>query len=165
MLAKPLVPLACLFILAACGGSARREQVATRVVEGQGFSFSAPQGWSTAHTAKGVVVRRGKALVSATTFRLLKPYDPGSFDRVAVELDRAATKLAVQAGGKVTESVTTTVDGRKVRAYRYTAGGYATRIGFLLRGRQEVQLLCRAPARADDPDGACGLLFESFSAP
>jgi hypothetical protein len=138
--------------------------VPTRVVQGEGFRFSAPKGWTTAHTTKGVVARQGTALVSATTFRLLKPYDPAAFDRVVVELDRTAAKLASEAGGKLTEKATTTVDGSKIRAYRYSAAGYVTRIGFVLRGRQEVQLLCRARAGAGDPDGACGLLFQTFSA-
>jgi len=132
-------------------------------VRGQGFSFSVPRSWETAHTKTGVFARKGSALVSATTFTLLKQYDPAHFDQVVVELDRAAAKLAAGAGGKVTEKATTTVDGRKIRAYRYSAAGYATRIGFVLQGKREVQLLCRARAGAGDPDGACGLLFDSFS--
>jgi hypothetical protein len=163
LLTKRLLPLACVFILAACGGSARREHVATRVVRGGGFSFSAPRGWSVGHTTKGAVARRGTALVSATRFTLLKAYDPARFDRVVAELDRAAAKLAAGAGGTLTQKATTTVDGRKIRSYRYTAGGYATRIGFVLDRKQEVQLLCRAGAGADDPDGACALLYRTFS--
>jgi hypothetical protein len=85
------------------------------------------------------------------------------FDAVAKELDGVAAKLAAQAGGKVTERVTTTVDGRKIRAYRYTGGPTETRIGFVLDGKDEYQLLCQVPEGASDPDGACALLFDSFS--
>src|SRR6266513_4898069 len=108
LLARAFVPLALLFILAACGGSARSQQVATHVVRGDGFSFSAPRRWSVARTDKGVVARRSTALVSATRFTLLKAYDPATFDRVVVELDRTASKLAAEAGGTVTQKATTT---------------------------------------------------------
>jgi hypothetical protein len=110
-----------------------------------------------------VAARQGTALVSATTFTLLKRYDPASFGRVVLELDRDASKLAAAAGGTLTEKATTTVDGLKIRAYRYTAAGYSTRIGFVLQDKREVQLLCRARTAADDPDGACELLFDSFT--
>jgi hypothetical protein len=113
--------------------------------------------------ANGVVARKGDFRVSATTFPLLKTYEPGMFDAVARELDGVAAKLAAQAGGKVTEEVTTTVDGRKIRAYRYSGGRTETRIGFVLDGKREYQLLCEVPTGASDPDGACTLLFDSFS--
>ena len=59
------------------------------------------------------------------------------------------------------------VDGRRIRAYRFSAkrsgdGAYADRVGFVLDGKREVQLLCEAPAAAGDPEGACALLFASF---
>ena len=132
-------------------------------MRGDGFSFSAPRRWSVARTDKGVVARRSTALVSATRFTLLKAYDPATFDRVVVELDRTASKLAAEAGGTVTQKATTTVGSRKIRDYRYSAGGYTTRIGFVLDGKREVQLLCRARLGTEDPDGACGLLFRTFS--
>jgi hypothetical protein len=33
----------------------------------------------------------------------------------------------------------------------------------VLQGKREYQLLCRAPAGAGDPDGACALLYASFT--
>ena len=105
----------------------------------------------------------GKALVSATAFTLLKRYDPGLFAKAAAELDRNVAKLAAQAHGAVTERKTVAVAGRKIRAYRYTAGGFDTRIGFVLEGKRELQLQCRAPAGSADPGGACGLSFRSFA--
>lgn len=133
------------------------------MLRGPGFGFSAPPGWATRHSGGVVEARNGKAVVSATTFTLLRRYEPSLFAKVVAELDRNAEKLAAQAHGTLTEKVTTTVAGRKIRAYRYTAGGYSTRIGFVLDGKREIQLLCRAPAGTPDPDGACALLFQSFS--
>jgi hypothetical protein len=122
-----------------------------------------PQSWRVTRPANGVVARKDNFRVSVTTFPLLKTYEPGMFDAVARELDGVAAKLAAQAGGKVTERVTTTVDGRKIRAYRYTGGPTQTRIGFVLDGKREYQLLCEAPTGASDPNGACTLLFDSFT--
>ena len=139
---------------------------------GPGFSFAVPVGWTAAQTARSAVARKpGDAagpLVSATILPLAKPYSPSLFARAAKELDGLAAQLAQASGGTVTESVTTTVDGRRIRAYRFTshpAGKPAAdvRIGFLLEGRHEYQLLCQAPAGAGDPDGACALLFGSFA--
>jgi hypothetical protein len=132
-------------------------------VQGPGFRFSIPPGWTIRRGIGLVAGQSGEAVVSATTFTLLKPYDPKLFAKVTGELDRNAAKLAAQAHGKLTEKLTTTVAGRKVRAYRYTAGGFDTRLGFVLDGKREVQLLCRAPAGSADPDGACSLLFRSFA--
>lgn len=136
--------------------------MATRVVEGPGFSFSVPEGWTTRRTAAGLVASRGGSQVSATVFTLLKPYDPARFGAAARELDGVAARLAARSGGSVTESVTTVVDGRKIRAYRFVSKGIRTRIGFFLDGRREVQLLCTASS-ATDTDGACALLYASFS--
>ncbi len=134
---------------------------------GPGFRFSVPAGWTVQRTLRAVAARRGSALVSATTFTLLKPYSPALFSRAAKELDGVAAKLAAQSKGKLTERATTTVDGRRIRAYRFTGrpstgAPYEERIGFVLQGRREVQLLCQAASGAGDPDGACALLFASF---
>ena len=151
-----------LFILAACGGSTKAPPAAARLLQGPGFRFSVPPGWTIRRGEGVLAAQSGEAAVSATTFTLLKRYDPSLFARAAAELDRNATKLAVQAHGTLTEKTTVVVDGRKVRAYRYTARGFETRIGFVLDGKREVQLLCRAPTGSADPDGACALLFGSF---
>jgi len=121
-----------------------------------------PAGWTFRRGTGSIAAENGTALVSATTFTLLKRYDPGRFPEAAVELDRNVAKLAAQANGRVTGKQTVTVAGRKVRADSYTAKGFDTRLGFVLSGKREVQLLCRAPNGSADPDGACGLLFRSF---
>jgi hypothetical protein len=163
LVAKAVLPVAVLFILSGCGSSPKPEQALTQGVRGPGFVVQVPQSWRVTRPANGVVARRGDFLVSVTTFPLQKTYEPGRFAAVARELDGVVAKLADQAGGKVTERVTTTVDGRKIRAYRYTGGANETRIGFVLDGKREYQLLCQMPVGASDPDGACALLFESFS--
>jgi hypothetical protein len=163
LLAGVSLPLAVLFILAGCGNSTKPQPAPVKHLQGPGFGFSVPAGWTVRRETGLLAAQSGTATVSATTFTLLKPYDPSLFAKVTAELDRNAAKLAAQAHAKLTEKATTTVAGRKVRAYRYTAGGYATRLGFVLAGKREVQLLCRAPAGSADPDGACGLLFRSFT--
>jgi hypothetical protein len=93
-----------------------------------------------------------------TTFRLLKSYDPAGFAAAAKELDGVAARLAVQAGGKLTESTTSVVAGRKTRSYRFESKGVPTRIGFVLVGRNEYQLVC-----SGNTGSPCDLLFSSFS--
>ena len=129
-------------------------------MRGNGFTIQAPAGWQVARTARVVTARRGSALVSVSVFPLVKAYDPAIFDRAAKELDGVARRLAERAGGTITESRTTTVDGRKIRAYRFQAKGLETRVGFVLRGKREYQLLCRRPLAGDD--GACRELVASF---
>jgi hypothetical protein len=162
LLARVCVPLALVSILAACGGSPKTKPAAGSFLHGPGFSFSSPHGWTVRRNGAVLEARSGKALVSATTFTLLKPYDPSLFGKAVAELDRNAEKLAAQAKGTLTEKATAAVAGRKTRVYRYTARGYSTRLGFVLAGRREIQLLCRAPSDTPDPDGACTMLFQSF---
>ena len=168
----PLIAaLAMPFALAACGGASKQAKPGgSAVVKGAGFQFEAPSGWTMKSTATSTEARRdaaGRTMVSATTFALLKPYSPKLFDRAAKELDRVAERLAVQSKSKLSESKTVTVDGKKVRAYRLTvhpASGpsFDERIGFVLLGKREYQLLCRAPVGAGDPSGACALLYATF---
>jgi hypothetical protein len=140
-------------------------------VRGPGFRFEAPAAWHVTRIRDAAGARRdaaGSALVSATSFALLKQYSPKLFDRAAKELDRVAATLASQAHATLTESATVTVDGERIRAYRLrirpkSGPSYDERIGFVLRGKREYQLLCRAPAGAGDPDGACALLYASFT--
>jgi hypothetical protein len=164
-----IVPL----LATSCGSSAKtsaRSSGATLIVRGPGFRFSAPVGWRVRHTPTSAVAQspdQPPAIVSAAVYRLGKAYAPDDFGAAASELDGVAAKLARAVGGKLTARETTTVSGRKIRAYRFTAqpngtGAYADRVGFVLFGKREIQLLCQAPAGAGDPGGACALLFASF---
>lgn len=162
-----MMPLA----LAACGGASKHAQpTGQAVVKGFGFQFEAPSGWTTKSTGMAIEARRdaaGHTVVSATAFTLLRPYTPKLFARAAKELDLVAAKLAAQSRSKLSASETITVDGRRVRAYRLTvhpASGpsFDERIGFVLLGKREYQLLCRTPVGSGDPDGGCALLYSSF---
>jgi hypothetical protein len=157
-LARTVLPLAPLFILSACGGSTASEPVSTRLVHGPGFTFAAPSAWTAARKEGAASARRGDDLVSATVFTLLKTYKPSLFDAAAKELDGVAERLAAQAGETLSERATTTVAGRRIRAYRFGS----TRIGFLLEGKREYQLLCKLPPDGSDTDKACELLFKTF---
>jgi hypothetical protein len=161
-------------LAASCGGSAPPAQTgASHTVAGPGFTFAVPERWKATPAGSAVVARppgdKSGTLVSATEYRLVQPYSPTLFILAAKELDGVAAKLARASGGTLTESVTTTVDGRKIRAYRFTSHPVGkpstdTRIGFVLEGRREFQLLCQAPPGSGDPDGACALLFATFAA-
>jgi hypothetical protein len=107
---------------------------------------------------RALVASRGDSLVSVTRYTLLKPYDPKLFHQTAKELDGVAEKLAAQAGGTVSERATTVVDGRRIRAYRFASKGTPVRIGFVLVGRREFQLVC-----SGDTGAPCTLLFSTFT--
>ena len=155
---------------ASCGSSSPRKQ-ATTAVRGPAFRFSAPASWRVRRAAASVVAESRAdpaARVSAVVYRLATTYTPDRFAEAAKELDGVAAKLAHDAGGSVTDAETTAVAGLEIRAYRFTARApqgrrYDDRVGFVLHGRREVQLLCQAPSGAGDPDGACALLFSSFT--
>jgi hypothetical protein len=153
LLAKAVLPLALLFILAACGASKRQTPQSAVEVRGRGFTFQVLHGWNVSTPATAVVARQGGELVSVTRFPLLKAYDPAKFAAVATELDRVAAQLAKKAGSSLADKETITVAGRKIRAYSYGN----KRIGFVLDGRREYQLLC-----VNAGDG-CDLLFHSFT--
>ena len=164
-----IVPL----FAAACGSSHHAAtttvSVARQTVSGPGFTFDAPASWRVGQGDRSVTAQSAAsppAIVSATVYRIGKAYAPSDFAAAAKELDGVAAKLAAAAGGAITERETATVAGRKIRAYRFTAtrkgAAYHDRVGFVLSGKREVQLLCEAPAGAGDPDGACALLFSSF---
>jgi hypothetical protein len=162
LLLKLLLPLLALSILAACGGSGKQSR-SPRIVRGPGFSFAAPAGWTIRSTSVSRVASGGGARVSATVFPLRQAYAPSLFARAARELDRVAARLAADSNGTLTESTTTTLSGRRGRAYRYTTESYEARLGFVLNGRREYELLCQSPKGAGDADGACALLFATFT--
>jgi hypothetical protein len=104
-------------------------------------------------------VRKGESRVSVTTYTLQKSYRRALFAAAAKELDGVAAKLAAAAGGRLSQKQTMIVAGEKIRAYRFDA----TRIGFVLVGRREYQLLCELPRTGQDAASACALLFRSFT--
>jgi hypothetical protein len=164
-----LVLLPLLLGFSGCGGS---DAVEPRTVPGNGFSVAVPGGWETA-----VGIRRVRAApsedaverVEVATFRLARAYRPELWPKVVVALDGVASQLAERLAADAARSPgrTQLVAGRRARVYdiAYSRDGEhrVERVGFVLDGRREYQLLCRWDA--DDPDEgeqACDLLFSSF---
>jgi hypothetical protein len=150
LLAKAVLPLAVLFILAACGGGTHLRATQVSAV---GISFEAPSGWNVVRSAVGVSVQGDGQTVQVSRFRLAKPYDPAKFDLLWRSTDTAAAQLAKQAKTTVSESSTVSIGGVQGRAYRYGD----RRIGFVLQGTDEYQLYCTQVG------AACDLLFKTFT--
>jgi hypothetical protein len=149
-------------MLAGCGGGGAP---AAKVVQGTGYRFSVPDDWAVVRSGREVQASHGLQLVSVTRYPLLRPYRPELWVRVVPELDRAATQLANQQHGEVSESRTVTIAGRRARRYdmSYERDGKALveRITFVLRGKTEYLLLCRYE-RGGDTD-ACDRLLATFT--
>jgi hypothetical protein len=156
---KQLALIACL-ILAGCGGSSERDTPQARVT-GPGFSFQAPGGWLVQRSEGKVSATRDSELVQVATFRLLKPYRSALFGRVERELTTRMRQLAQQTGGSVSAGRTVVADGIRSHSYDVTVGDHVDQYTFVLRGRQEFQLLCRR--KASHGDDACRQLLRSFA--
>jgi hypothetical protein len=146
-------------ILAGCGGGATGES--PQVLNGNGFTYSAPTGWKVTRTDRKLAASEGRTdLVSVQVFPLTHAYRPALFAAASGELDRVAGELASGLRGKVTRSATVTVAGRRARQYVVTYRGLVQEVTFVLVDRREYQLLCR---RASDADAAhCATLVRSF---
>ena len=151
-----LAALALAAPAAGCGGDERRGFAHVR---GSGFGFDAASDWRIERTGRRVAAVDDGREVSVTTFRLARPYRPELWERAVTELDAVAGRLARELGGSVTERATRVVAGARAREYRLTGTRDGTRrIGFVLRGRSEYQLLCRGDAEEE-----CDTLFSSFT--
>jgi hypothetical protein len=147
--ARKLAPLVLAVALAGCGGSGSAPP-AGRLVSGDGFDFRAPAGWPVKRTLRSVEARQGPAVVSVTTFTLVRRYRPALWPTVVPELDRVAAQLAARVHGKVDSAATATIAGRKARVYAISRGGQDERIAFVLNARREYQLYCRGAGKACD---------------
>lgn len=151
-----------LLTLAGCGGSG---PPALKVVQGDGYRFSAPADWSVVRSGREVQVSEGLKLVSVTRYPLLRKYRPELWARVVPELDRAAAQLAGQQNGKVGATQTVTIAGRRARrydiAYEHDGKQLVERLAFVLQGKTEYLLLCRYD-RGGDTD-ACDRLLATFT--
>jgi hypothetical protein len=132
-------------------------------VKGDGFSFTAPAGWTIEHQRNSLAATSGSVLrLEVLSFTLEKPYRTALFAAAARELDSVAGRVATQLKGKVASSTTVHVAGRKARSYRIEYGpGKVEEIAFVLKGRSEYELLCRRPASSSDT--SCADLFASFA--
>ncbi len=143
-------------ILAGCGGSRGKSVVVT----GADYSFSAPAGWSIAHTGRRVSVSQGNEIVQVSTFPLARAYTPALFDAVQPEIARVATQLKNQLHATLA-SRTLDVAGRRAWQYDLVHGSVFEQVTFVLRGKREYQLYCRRGT--GDSDAACARLVDSFS--
>ena len=147
-------------MLAGCGGGGS-SQPTTQTVQGAGFRFAAPAGWTVTHARDTAAAASGKVnRVEVTTFKLERPYDVRRFRAAKRELDGVASKLAAQLHGQVTARRTVRLDGRKARSYVIAYDGKTQEITFLLTGLKEHQLLCRRAATGND--APCRGLLSSF---
>jgi hypothetical protein len=148
--------------LAGCSGGGERDG---KRVSGRGYSFVAPAGWHVKRTSRETAAEKRSALVSVTVLPLVRPYTPVLFSKVAAELDDVAQKLAAASKGRVDESRTVTIAGRRARRYElsFVQNGHETveRLAFVLVGRREYQLLCRF--RRGESDSPCEQLLATFA--
>jgi hypothetical protein len=145
-------------ILAGCGGPAEPE---AQVVRGDGFSFEAPADWTVTRAGGATAATDGAVdRVEVRVFRLVRPFRAARFEAAARELDGIAARIAKQQSGRVAAKETARVAGRKARSYRIEYDGKVQVLTFVLKDRQEFQLLCRRAAGASGE--ACELLAESF---
>jgi len=150
--------------VAGCGGSNHVQQ---KVVQGTGYTFSAPRPWEVVRTARQVQAVEGAksfALVAVSRFPLRKTFTPQLWDKVLKELDRVVDGIAHQQHGSVTDSKDATIGGERGRRYEiaYDLRGkkLVERLGFVLRGKTEYFLLCRF--QQGKSSAACETLFSSF---
>jgi hypothetical protein len=133
-------------------------------VQGDGYRFNAPGGWTVTRTGTSVASAHGSETVSVTTFRLTRPYRAKLWKQAVTELDGVSAKLAAELHGTVVASRTVKVGATTARQYElaFTKSGerLVEQITFVLRGRREYELLCRHKAGKDEP--ACAQLLVSF---
>jgi hypothetical protein len=159
---KQVACAATLAILAASGCGGESDQ-ASQTVAGPGYRFAVPVDWMIERAGRTLSAASadGGAVVSVTSFRLSRSFRPELWDEVEVELDGVAERLARELGGTVASRATIEVAGQRARRYRFAGARDETRrIGFVLRGRREYQLLCRGDA---EDENACEQLFASFT--
>src|SRR5262245_19046779 len=109
-------------IFAGCGGSGAGEQVQT--VNGHGFRFDAPVGWTVQRSGRLVSASKDGELVQVATFSLQKPYSRALFGPVERERHMRMRAIAAQSGGTVTGSSTVTAGGIRSHSYQVTAGDH-----------------------------------------
>jgi len=149
-----------LLLTAGCGGAKAEEQT----VQGPGYFFAAPGGWTVTRKGAEVQAARGTELVSVTRFPLVRAFRPALWSKVLPELDHAADTLAQQQQGTVADRATVTVAGLRARRYEvaYARDGkqLVERFAFVLRGKTEYLLLCRYDRGGDTR--ACDGLLATF---
>jgi hypothetical protein len=158
---QALLVVGALLLAAGCGGGAKAKE---QTVQGPGYFFSAPIGWTVTRKGAEVQAAQGTQLVSVTRFPLVRAFRPSLWSKVLPELDRAAETLATQQQGTVTDRATVTIAGLRARRYEvaYARDGkqLIERIAFVLRRKTEHLLLCRYERGGDTR--ACDGLLATF---
>lgn len=156
---KQAVLLAAALAATGCAGGSRAGEAAPRRVSAAGYAFQASPGWRLERAGRKVAAVDGEREVSVTTFRLSRRYRPELWRRVVRELDSVAARLAAELDGRIRGRATLEVGGVRARVYRLEDTRDDTRrIGFVLAGRREYQLLCRGDAEQE-----CDVLFATFT--
>jgi hypothetical protein len=159
--------LAALLALSGCG----EEEAGSRVITGPGYTFLAPGDWELEQKPRTLAVTRvdGVETVAVSSFRLARRFRPALWPAAVRELDRVAGQLAdrLSPAAEISPGRTRIVAGRRARVYdiRYERAErqLVERVGFVLDGRREFQLLCRwSVEQAAVGMEACGQLFRSF---
>jgi hypothetical protein len=134
-----------------------------QTVTGVGYRFEAPGNWVVERSGRrlSAIAEDDAAAISVTSFRLARAYRPEFWPQAREELDDVADRLARELGGTVESRETVRIAARRARAYRFSGTRDETRrIGFVLDGRREFQLLCRGDAAERSP---CARLFATFT--
>ena len=137
-------------------------------MDGTGFRFEAPAGWTIVRSGRQVQAAEGGkslALVSVSRFPLLHRATGELDPKEVKELDEVADGVADQQNGRVVVEETLDVAGRQARRYdvSYRARGkqLVERLVFVLRDRTEYLLLCRYEQGGDT--APCDQLVKTFT--
>jgi hypothetical protein len=144
-------------LAAGCGASS--PAASTQSVAAGGFRFAAPSGWSVQRSRLAVTAQHGSELVQVSTFPLTKPYRAALYEKVGPELRGQLVRAAASVGGKVEDAGDVTAAGVRAHVYRVRVGDRVDEYTFVLVGRREYQLLCRASEAGAEP---CTQLQDTF---
>jgi hypothetical protein len=148
--------LGAILILAGCGGSAAPKQ-AYRIVEPTpSYRFEVPAGWPPTLGKDRYSVKHGDDFIQAQVFTLVHPYKASLFAKVEPELAARMAAVAKQTGGTVSGRATVVAGGVKSHSYDVRVGKRTDTYTFVLRGMQELQLICSAD------DTVCSHLLSSL---
>jgi hypothetical protein len=160
--------LAVVLLAVAAAGCSGGADDGRKLVQGTGYTFSAPGPWQVVRTARQTQAVAGDgslALVAVSRFPLRRAAGAELAPDVVADLDRAADQIAHQQHGSITETVTETIAGLGARRYKIAYDLHGTKaietLAFVLRGKTEYLLLCRYAQ--SQPGDACDLLLDSFT--
>jgi hypothetical protein len=158
LVAAPLAALSVLSVLSGCGGGSK--VVPPQGVSGPGYRFAVPHGWTVKRSRLTVRAASGAEFVAVSTFPLLKAYRPALFTPVEAELRTRMDNIAKTVGATVDPAGAVIVGGVRSHVYRVAASSHVDEYTFVLVGRREYQLVCRASAAGAAP---CRQLQTSFA--